>query len=316
MPRRACLLLGLFSLALASACAEEAPAEKSPAPSPAPTWKIQLDRPARPGQRFTLSATGTQDRHTKTTSPTQPSEVTAEHLEITYAAIHEIKATNPAGHPTEVLIRIDRLTTNDGSGPIEQFPAGSLVTATAEGDLTRYHLGRDELDGTLVDALNLAGAKLPSSPEVSEDAVFQNHTARQPGDRWKADPARLAEAISATTTLTIDPVTSIGEIHFDEPVTENGIPSLATTTTYDIAPIALRDSPDQSLVQSSLKSTTSRIHPLDASLPLLKEEMRTEMKLVRRPKSGPPNHGSEVTFKRQVTRRYHPLTTPEPASKD
>ena len=40
----------------------------------------------------------------------------------------------------DVLIRIDRLTTNDGSGPVEQFPAGTLITATAAGDrLTTAH---------------------------------------------------------------------------------------------------------------------------------------------------------------------------------
>ena len=272
-----------------------------------PTWEIHLDRPALAGQRYTLSATGQQDRRTELTSPTQPREITNEHLEISYSANHEIKAIDRAGRPTAVLIRIDRLTTNDGSGPIEQLPSGTVVTANAHGDQTLYQLGREELDGTLADALNLAGAKLPSSQEPSEDAVFLNHTPRRPGDRWSADPKRLADAIAATTTFLVDPVTSTGEIRFDQPVTENGIPALATTTTFNIAPIALRDAPDQTLTKSSITSTTARIHPIAPSLPLLKEEMKTEMKIIRRAKSGLQPAGSETTFKREVTRRYHPL---------
>jgi hypothetical protein len=315
MPRFLFLLLpGLCLLprpVAAQAVPDPAPpaAEKPDAAPPEQAWQIRLDRPAHAGQRYTLSANGSQDRQTTVTSPTQQPEVTAEHLEVSYAAIHEIKAVNPSGLPTEVLIRIDRLTTNDGSGPVDQFDPGTLITATAAGDQTRYQLDRDELDGTLADALNLAGAKLPSAREPSEDAVFLNQNPRRPGERWSADPQRLADAIAATTTFIIDPVTSTGEIHFDRPVTENGIPALATTTTFNIAPTALRGAPDQTLTKSNLTSTTVRIHPVDPALPMLKEELKTEMKLIRRAKSGPQPAGSEVTFKRQVTRRYLPLTT-------
>ena len=297
-----------FCCTALSAGASDVPGEnKAPAPVPEQTWQIHLDRPALAGQRFTLASTGKQDRQTKVTTPAQPAEMTTEHLEISYAAVHEVKTINKTGHPTSVLIRLDRLTTNDGSGPVEQLPAGTLISAAADGDQTRYQIGRDELDGTLADALNLAGAKLPSTREPSEDAVFLNHTPRKPGDRWSADPQRLADAIAATTTFIVDPVTSTGEIQFTQHVTENGIPALATTATFDIAPTGLRDSPDQALTQSFLKSTTLRIHPVDPALPMLKEELQTEMKLIRRARSGPQPSGSEVTFNRQVTRRYHPL---------
>lgn len=304
-----CLLGRSAPPSLASETPDTKGTEAAPEPPPPQekTWQIQLDRPASVGQSYTLSATGTQERRTEVTSPTQPGEITTEHLTITYAGIHEIKATDKQGRPAGVLIRIDRLTTDDGSGPIEQLAAGTLVTATASGNQTRYQMGREELDGTLADALNLAGAKLPSSQEPSEDAVFLNHIPRRPGDRWTADPKRLADAIAATTTFLIDPVTSTGEIQFDQPVTENGIPSLATTATFHIAPIALRDAPDQNLSKSSITSITVRIHPVDPSLPLLKEELKTDMKIIRRAKSGPQPAGSETTFKREVTRRYHPL---------
>ena len=83
--------------------------------------------------------------------------------------------------------------------------------------------------------------------------------------------------------------------------------SQVATALGVIAPIALRDAPDQTLAQSSITSTTARIHPIDPVLPLLKEELTTDMKIIRRAKSGPQPAGSETTFHRQVTRRYHPL---------
>ena len=282
------------------------------APALEKTWRIHLDRPARPGQRYTLSATGFQNRRIEITSPIQPVEATNEHIEVVYSAVHKVKKIDLEGRPTEVLIRIDRLTTNDGSGPVEQLPAGTAITATASGDLTRYLSDREELDGTLADALNLAGAKLPSSKEPSEDAVFLNHLPRSLGERWTADPQRLADAIAATTTFIIDPVTSTGEIRFDREVSENGIPALATTATFNIAPTGLRDSPGQTLTKSSIISTTSRIHPVDPALPLLKEELRTEMRIIRRTRSGLQPAGSDTTFKREVIRRYHPLAADGP----
>ena len=158
---------------------------------------LHLDRPAAVGDRCTVSATGKQNRRVETTSTSQPKEIATENLEVTYEALHELRAIDSHGHPSEMLIRIDRLSTDDGSGPQEQFPAGTLIKATANGNETRYFHGRDQLEGTLSDALNLAGTKLPSPLEPSEDAVFLNHVLRHPGQSWTADPKRLADAIEA-----------------------------------------------------------------------------------------------------------------------
>ena len=156
---------------------------------------LHLDRPSTVGERCTVSSTGKQNRRVETTSTAQLKEVATENLEVAYEALHEVRAIDPRGHPSEILIRIAHLTTNDGSGPQEQFPAGTLIKAAADGNQTRYFLGRDELEGTLSDALNLAGTKLPSPQEPSEDAVFLNHVLRHPGQSWTADPQRLADAI-------------------------------------------------------------------------------------------------------------------------
>jgi hypothetical protein len=269
---------------------------------------LHLDRPAAVGDRCTVSATGKQNRRVETTSTSQPREIATENLEVTYEALHEVRAIDSHGHPSEMLIRIDRLSTDDGSGPQEQFPAGTLIKATASGNETRYFHGRDELEGTLSDALNLAGTKLPSPLEPSEDAVFLNHVLRHPGQSWTADPKRLADAIEATSPFVIDPVTSTGEIRFEEPVTEKNIPALATTTTFRINPVSLGKSGlGQALTESSVTSTTLRLFPIDPSLPVVKETVDTSMKLIQRTSTGPKPTGTETTFQRQVTRHCLPV---------
>lgn len=271
-------------------------------------WQLHLDRHAAVGDRCSISTTGKQNRRVETSSPTEPREVSEERIEIIYTAIHEVRAVDGQGRPSEVLLHVDRLCTDDGSGPQEQFPAGTLITATADGDQTRYHLGREELEGSLSDALNLAGAKLPSAHEPSEEAVFLNPSPRFPGDRCPADAERLAAAIAATSPFVIDPATSTGEIRFDQPVTENGIAALATTTTFTVHPVSLRAaSPFQRLTGSSVTSTTVRLFPIDPALPVLRETLQTTMKLIQRATSGPKPAGSETTFRREVTRFCLPL---------
>ncbi len=296
MPRPALLLLACLCLPCGPTVAGDT------------AWMLHLDRPAAVGDRCTVSATGKQNRRVETTSTSQPKEIATENLEVTYEALHEVRAIDSHGHPSEMLIRIDRLSTDDGSGPQEQFPAGTLIKATANGNETRYFHGRDELEGTLSDALNLAGTKLPSPLEPSEDAVFLNHVLRHPGQSWTADPKRLADAIEATSPFVIDPVTSTGEIRFEEPVTEKDIPALATTTTFRINPVSLGKSGlGQALTESSVTSTTLRLFPIDPSLPVVKETVDTSMKLIQRTSTGPKPTGTETTFQRQVTRHCLPV---------
>lgn len=270
-------------------------------------WGIHLDRSCAVGDRTSHSSHGTQDRQTITTAPPQPRETNSEHLEVTYTAVHEVLAVTAAGRPRSLLLHIDRLTTDDGSGPQEQFSPGTLVTATVDGERTVYRLGREELEGTLSDALDLAGAKLPSLKEPSEDTVFLNKNPRKPGEQWDADAKRLADAIEATSPFIIDPVTSSARIRFDGPVVENAIPSLATTTTFSISPAAFRNNPATKLTGSLLNSTTTRVHPIDPALPLLKESIDTSMKLVQRTIAGPQPTNSETTFKRRIVHHILPL---------
>ncbi len=271
-------------------------------------WQLHLDRPATVGERSAVSSSGRQDRHLVTTTPNQAREVSDEHLEVDYAATHEVKAVDGNGRPREVLMTVERLVTNDGSGPQEQLAAGTKILAIAVGDQTSYRLDRDELDGTLSDALNLAGAKLPSAHEPSEDEVFHNHQPRQPGAQWRADPERLATAIAATSPFLIDPATSTGEIRLDGSAEAEGLAALATTTTFHIVPKALRGAPpDRPLTNSEVNSTTVRLFPIDPSLPILQETLKTTMKLSQHADSGASPVGTDTTFSREVTRRCRPL---------
>jgi hypothetical protein len=270
-------------------------------------WQIHLQRKPGPGERCSVSATGTQDRKLTTTDSSQSTEKNNEHLEVTYAAIHQVLAVDPAGHPSGILVRIERFLTNDGSGPIEQFPAGTEITATTVGDHTQYRLGRETLEGTLSDALDLAGAKLPSPHEPSEDAVFHNHSARHPGEQWNADPRRLADAIAATSAFLIDPASSSASLSFDkmEPGT---IPALSTTTIFKIIPVGFQGrTPSSRLFDSNITSTTVRLFPIDPSLPMIRESVETTMKLIQKSNPGPRATTTETTLTRQVTRHYLPL---------
>lgn len=289
-------------------------------------WQIHLDRPSAAGDRFTVRSNGKQQRHTVSSLPGQNPENATDFLEITYAATHEVLATGQNGLPTRMRLTIDRLETDDGSGPQEQFAAGTVIEARAEGDNTHYFQDRDELEGTVNEALNLAGANLPSENEVSEDDVFNNHSALLPGGKLQADPKRLAKAISKTTPFRLGAEESTGEVVFERAAEEDGVPALVTQSTFRILLDGFKSSPGQPLKDSRIQSSTLRIFPIDPSLPLLHESLDTEMRISSRPLSAgskqekteepeaedEEKHGFTTVFRREATRDYKPLP-PAPA---
>lgn len=284
-------------------------------------WQVHLDRASAAGDRFTVRSSGSQQRHSVSALPGQPPENATDFLKITYSATHEVLAIGANGLPTRMRLIIDRLETDDGSGPQEQFPSGTIIEARAEGDETHFFEERDELAGTLSEALNLAGANLPSVNEVSEDEVFNNHSALLPGGKLQADPKRLAGAIRKTTPFRLGSEESTGEVLFERAAEEDGVPALVTQSTFRILLDGFKSSPGQPLKDSRIQSSVLRIFPIDPSLPLLHESLNTEMRISSRPVSGGTEpetkeepevenvekNGFTTVFRREATRDYKPL---------
>ncbi|RYD37974.1 MAG: hypothetical protein EOP86_02125 [Verrucomicrobiaceae bacterium] len=243
------------------------------------SWQIYLDRPAAVGDRCSVSSTGSQTRRLRTNLPGQMPEDSLDTLEISYAATQEVLAVGKNGQPVHVRITVEKLETNDGSGPQQQFTPGTVLEATSEGDETHFHQGRDLLEGTLADALNLAGANLGSTNEPSEDAVFQNSQPVRPGTKLPADPRLLARAITLTTPFMTQVSGTSGELFFDKATVCQDIPALSTESKFNIALKGFKSSPDRELKESFIRAVNTRVLPIDPSLPLLHETLETDMRI-------------------------------------
>lgn len=280
------------------------------------SWQIYLDRPATVGDRCSVVSSGSQVRHTKSSLRGQAPEDSLDSLEVNYAATHEILAVGKNGSPTRMRLTINRLETNDGSGPQQQFAPGTVLEAQAEGDETRFFLRRDELEGTLHDALNLAGANLGSVNEPSEDEVFKNRGALNRGSRLQADPKLLGRAIQLTTPFLVDAGRSSAEVVLENVAVENSIPSLVTQSKFDIALRGFKSVPGQPLMDSFIRSSTKRVLPIDPALPLVHESLDTDMRISSRDQKeeegarkdeGEERPGFTTTFHRKASRDITPL---------
>ncbi|MES2707751.1 MAG: hypothetical protein V4726_14250 [Verrucomicrobiota bacterium] len=287
------------------------------------SWQIYLDRPAAVGDRFALASSGNQVRHSRSSLPGQAPEDTEDTLEITYAGTHEVLDIGKNGMPVHMRLTVERLETNDGSGPQSQFAPGTVLEARAEGDETRFFQGREPLEGTLHDALNLAGANLGSVNEPSEDEVFKNYNPVRSGTRLPADSRLLARAISLTTPFLVDSAGTSAEVLFDKAVSRNDIPALATESKFHIAIKGFKTSPGQPLKDSFIRSITTRVLPIDPSLPLIHEALETDMRISSRTKEEEPakddddgeSPGFTTTFHRKAARDVKPLPPAAPAGR-
>lgn len=255
----------------------------APAAGDATTWRIHLDRPCTVGERCTVTSSGNQVRHNKSNLPGQPPEDAVDKLEVSYTGTHEVLAVGKNGLPVKMRLTVDKLETNDGSGPMSQFTPGTVLEARAEGDETKFYRGRDLLEGTLADALNLAGANLGSVNEQSEDAVFKAQEPVSPGTKLMADKKLLARAISVTTPFIVDAGGSSAELVLEKSGDHNGIPSLFTSSKFLIALRGFKNSPGQQLKDSFMRSSTHRVLPVDPALPLIRETLDTDMRISTRP---------------------------------
>lgn len=269
------LLLPVFVLLTAPAVSARAAGDT--------TWRIHIDRPCTVGERCAVTSSGNQIRHNKSNLPGQPPEDAVDKMEVSYTATHEVLAVGKNGRPLKMLLTVDKLETNDGSGPMSQFTPGTVIEARAAGDETKFYQGRELLEGTVADALNLAGANLGSVNEQSEDAVFKNTEPVQPGAKLLADPRLLARAISVTTPFIVDTGSSSAELVFEKAGDHDGIASLFTASRFHIALRGFRTSPGQQLKDSYMKSSTQRVLPVDPVLPLLRETLETDMRISTRP---------------------------------
>lgn len=254
-------------------------------------WRIHLDRPCTVGERCTVTSSGNQVRHNKSNLPGQPPEDAVDKLEVSYTGTHEVLAVGKNGLPLKMRLTVDKLETNDGSGSMSQFTPGTVLEARAEGNETKFYQGRDLLEGTLADALNLAGANLGSVNEQSEDDVFRTQEAVRPGTKLMADSKLLARAITVTTPFIVDTGGSSAELVLEKSGDLNNIPSLYTASKFHIALRGFKNSPGQQLKDSFMRSSTQRVLPVDPALPLLRETIDTDMRISTRPaaKGGPDN---------------------------
>lgn len=246
---------------------------------------LRLHRPAVTGERYQVNSTGRMERHVRLSEAAGGSRQD-DKLEVEYEGEHLVLETAPNGNPAKMAVTVTRLITDDGSGKQSQFPAGTRILVEAREGGNKFLLDGSELEGTLDEALALAGAGLPAPGELTDDEVFPSDGPRKPGDSWSANADALRATLEKGLSMRVSRRGATGKITFNSEESPAGVNCARLTLDLDIRPVSLPGLPVGSrITKGSVTGSTLMTLPLDPALPPV--EMSYRMKALVTATAGP-----------------------------
>ena len=159
----------------------------------AETYAIKLDRPAKVGQEFTVTATADVDRTVKVTANGQAQPDKNDKYKAELTGTQKVESVNDkTGSATKVTVTVDKLT-KDGT---DLFPAGTVITADHTGAKTAYTVAGADVDpekAAVLDSLIEVGS---ADQAVSEDQAMGTDKPQAVGGTWDGDSAKVVDMLS------------------------------------------------------------------------------------------------------------------------
>ncbi len=246
---------------------------------------LRLHRPVVMGERYSVVSTGQMTRHVRLSEAAGGGRQD-DKMEVEYEGEHQVLETAANGNPVKMAVTVTRLITDDGSGKQSQFPAGTRILVEARDGGNKFLLDGTELEGTLDEALALAGAGVPAPGELTDDEVFPSEGPRKPGDSWSANADALRATLEKGLSMRVSRRGTTGKITFTAEDSPAGVHCAKLTLDLDIRPLSLPGLPVGSrITKGSVTGTTLMTLPLDPALPPV--EMSYRMKALVSATAGP-----------------------------
>ena len=159
----------------------------------AQTYKIQFDRPMKPGEKYNIVASGTQSQAMTATSDGKTVQEQKEDFSIDYKSVEEVIEVDSLGRETKISSTIEKFTKTTGGVTKDLLPKGTVLVSSAP--------GTHQVNGVAVDpevAKALSMAVQLSKGGAGDDAIFGTKEAKKIGDSWDANAAAMKEDLGKT----------------------------------------------------------------------------------------------------------------------
>ena len=161
-----------------------------PIPAFAQEYLVKFERPAKVGEKYSISASG--GMSVKSTVVEDQQVVESEKLtdyQVQFAAMAEVLEVDEKGREAKVAFTVEKFTKIEGSNLTELVPPGKVIIA----DPNSYSLQDGFLSSQAQEALVLISIAEPSSP--LDDEILGTTEPKQVGESWALDNTLVAKAI-------------------------------------------------------------------------------------------------------------------------
>jgi hypothetical protein len=254
---------GLAGIARETVEDAQAPADGA---NPSQTYRIQLTRVMRPGQRYAYSAdatvvdsaTGKLSGSTKTLKPRTVS--------VHFEGEMEVLAVNVYGEPTKARFLVHECSARAMKDRITVFKRGTVVTAEATKYKTKLSPDRGGLS-IEEDMMARSVLSLPKEDGITDDDLFGTRARQKVGGAWAVNPDKLVKSFAAQGSR-VQRNNVSGTVRLKGVEYVDGIPCLRINGRAQIAEFTVpqEDVPDGTRVKqarSEIKFT--RLSPIDPS---------------------------------------------------
>jgi len=159
----------------------------------AQTYKIQFDRPMKPGEKYNIVASGTQSQAMTVTSDGKTLQEQKEEFSVDYKSVEEVLEVDSLGRETKISSTIEKFTKTTGGVTKDMLPKGTVLVSSAP----NVHLVNGvAVDPDVAKALSMAVQLSKGGP--GDDTIFGTREAKKIGDSWDADATAMKEDLSKT----------------------------------------------------------------------------------------------------------------------
>jgi len=238
-----------------------------PIPAFAQEYVVKFERPAKVGEKYSLSASGGMSIKSTVVEDQQVVESETVGYQVQFAAIVEVLEVDAKGREVKHAFTVEKFTKIEGSGLTELVPPGSVIIADSNRE-TPYSLQDGLLSEQAQEALDVViGVVEPGDP--SDDEFFGTTETKQVGESWAVNHTLIAKVLQlGGVSVKPENISGVAKIA--------GLEEIGGIEYLDIRAAIEAEFPDNTILRFGIQE----YFPVDSSIPIQATSMTMNLQLV------------------------------------
>jgi hypothetical protein len=260
-------------------------------------FAIQLQRPVKVGDRYGLSANGSEEQVSKVQVNGQAVPPRSSALTVALTAKAEVLAVSLTGREMKTRFIITKATRTVESATGELMPAGTEIIAEHKGQRTEFIIDNMPASPDLAKALTVV-ISLEDDEAPGDDVIFGTKERKRVGDTWPVNSTEAAADFARRGGMKMDPKNMTGTTTLSEVTKIDGQSTLVISAVMTIKEVSIPLPQGIAVQHSEFKATFSGAFPVDGTKRAMRKSMTMEGDISCAGKAGDKDLSMAITMKR------------------